>query len=351
MLKSLIKRFLHFREEKALKKQIITTNEQKRPITTTVKRFCFKYGFSYDDYYNYELYKNNRKNYINTIDSFAPRLLKNQSMFCVSDNKVLFELFMSHFFCVPENIAYIDENENVRLIHKSGQVVDYLMNGSFICKPFGGYNGHEIECLNVANDSFTINNKTYQINELINQLKQRKNCVIQRKIEQNAYSNNIFPDSVNTIRIISASLNGGEHDIICAVHRFGTKKSAPADNFARGGLTTIIDLKTGKMGKLGGTYLSENGVPSFYSNHPDTGAKVENVCIPLWNEIKNKIIDFSKHFHFFKFIAWDIVIDKNNDICIIETNMKSSLDIFQIHGGLKNTKLDLVLQEFKNEKR
>ena len=47
---------------------------------------------------------------------------------------------------------------------------------------------------------------------------------------------------------------------------------------------------------------------------------------------------------FFEYIAWDIVI-KEEGIALIETNMKSRLDLFQAHRGMRNESLGQKYRE------
>ena len=41
---------------------------------------------------------------------------------------------------------------------------------------------------------------------------------------------------------------------------------------------------------------------------------------------------------FFEYVAWDFVV-KDNGYALIETNMKSSLNVFQIHRGMRDEKI------------
>ena len=50
------------------------------------------------------------------------------------------------------------------------------------------------------------------------------------------YSNKIYSNSVNTIRIIVINNGDGTFSIPIAVHRFGTKTSQIVDNAASGGV-------------------------------------------------------------------------------------------------------------------
>lgn len=354
MIKQFIKKILKQRQQNSFYRTIVLSNKSHVKASKKIRKFCFKHGFSIDDYFTYCLDKNNYRNYIPTIDSFLPRNINDSRLMIVSDNKILFEFLMKDYFNVSQNIAYIDNFGIIRLLHKTSEsLIDILKKDEYICKPCSGYDGANIYKICFKNSTFLLNDNVVDENSLLEYLSSFHNFLIQKFIKQHQYAHDIYPESLNTIRIISAfTENKQEHEIICALHRFGSTLSKPADNFSKGGLSSLIDIDTGKLGKITGKTLFDNcGNRLFLSEHPDTGKKVEGVVVPFWNEIKNKIISFSHHIGFFKFIAWDITIGANNEIYVVETNMKSSLDLFQIHCGMKGSKLDLILQGYKNEKK
>ena len=146
--------------------------------------------------------------------------------------------------------------------------------------------------------------------------------------------------TVNTLRIVSIRPEGEtRHEIVGALQRIGTDASAPVDNFSQGGLTALIDLDSGVLGKASsGDYFDRDGKRIFLSKHPDTGAQIEGVAVPNWKEIKDKIVEVTEQLPFFEYIAWDLVV-RDHGVSVLETNMKSSLNIFQVHGGARNTLL------------
>lgn len=164
--------------------------------------------------------------------------------------------------------------------------------------------------------------------------------IIQGRIAQGQFENGIFGESVNTIRVISMRRRGSvEHEIVGAVHRFGTKKSAPVDNFRQGGVCALVDIETGRMGKLTSMFdVDIEGKHVFHARHPDTGAQVEGIAIPNWEQLKDLVAELTRKLPFFEYTAWDFVV-QDDGFALIEINMKSSLYLFQIHGGARHTLL------------
>ena len=164
--------------------------------------------------------------------------------------------------------------------------------------------------------------------------------IVQGKITQGQFENGIFRESVNTIRVISMRRRDSvEHEVVGAVHRFGTKKSVSVDNFSQGGACALVDIGTGRMGKLAAIFDTDmNGKHIFRAQHPDTGAQVEGIVIPNWEQLKTLVVELTRKLPFFEYTAWDFAV-QDDGFALIEINMKSGLGCFQIHGGARHTLL------------
>lgn len=69
-------------------------------------------------------------------------------------------------------------------------------------------------------------------------------------IEQAAYADELFPDASNTLRVLTMWDEREEEAFVpFAIHRTGSRRSAPVDNVSKGGLTAEIDLETGELGQ------------------------------------------------------------------------------------------------------
>ena len=104
-------------------------------------------------------------------------------------------------------------------------------------------------------------------------------ATIAGRVEQHPYSQEVFPHSANSIRIITM-WDYGEHEpfVVCAVHRFGTTRSMPADNSGLGGVFCRVDVPTGTLEKL--HVGRQVGDVEPFDHHPDTGVKTTGLTIP-----------------------------------------------------------------------
>ena len=302
-----------------------------------------KQGFSLSDSACYDLKHNDYRNYISTWEGYLPRL-DNAEFSLISDNKYLFYLTCSHFVRTPRVYALIRKGALVSVgEHEltSENLYDFaLKTNGIVIKDASGSDGFDVYVLKQKNGALFYKNKAVDAKDVADMVKKFKNGIVQEKIEQGAFENEIFPDSVNTVRVISMKKpDADEHEIVAALQRIGTAKSAPVDNFNQGGASALIDVETGEIGKLTSLfYLDENGQRVFYERHPDSGAVLCGRVIPHWEELKAMIAETTRKMPFFKLIAWDIVV-LDDGFAVIEINTKSSMNVFQIHRGLRSERL------------
>ncbi len=298
-----------------------------------------KYDFSLTESNVYKLNEKNYKDYITTWEAYQPRMRDNK-YFLMSDDKYVFSMTFGNYIEVPKTYALIQNGEIIPLFEdiNADNILEYILekNGAVI-KDRCGCDGFGIYVLNKNNGELFYKDKKVDKQQILEFIKEFKTGIIQGKLEQCSFENGIFNKSINTVRVVSMKKRNQDfHEIVAAVQRIGTSRSAPVDNFAQGGGSALIDIETGEIGSM--TCIDsfdDDGNRIFYDVHPDSGSQIKGKIVPHWQEIKDKIIDVTKKLPFFEYIAWDIVI-KEEGIALIETNMKSSLNVFQVHGGMRN---------------
>lgn len=298
---------------------------------------AFIHGFNVDEYAIYGLDKNNYKDYVPDYIRLKNRFKINGKASIILDNKLIFKsVFKDKIplakmcFYKIENHIYDNKNNPINLENFLNQMRD----GKYILKPLNLGGGNQVKKIEIMDNKIIIDNKVSNLNEFGILINNMTSFIIEEVIRQAEYSHKIFPNSVNTIRMITIKNSNGEIEAITAVHRFGVKKSAPTDNLSRGGIVCEIDLETGTIK----TEVSKV-YPFEIKVHPDTNVKIYGTKIPRFNEIKKRIIECHKDFNFFNMIAWDTVVTKN-DFVVIEANTSCEFDALQISNGLRKTKLN-----------
>lgn len=140
---------------------------------------------------------------------------------------------------------------------------------------------------------------------------------------------------MNTIRILTALSTDGKIEFVSAVFRSGANNNVRVDNWSNGGLSCNINLITGVLGK-GVTFPDRSGRLVWHSTHPNSGFKLENFVIPMWDKIISDIEQLAQSLIFLPYIGWDIVPMENNYL-ILEANSNSDLNLLQVHGSLLRT--------------
>lgn len=276
----------------------------------------------------YDLKKKNYKEYLSDWNRLKKLKAINGDKKIILDNKIIFHEYFRNNFNIIRPIAYI---YNKRIIdfetHKIISADDFLKNcpPEIILKPATEGGGKGIVVIK-KEESHII------IESLQKMIESKVDYVIQHVKKQNGFPHSVYPDSLNTIRVLTMQdPETGEPFIARAVQRFGTLNSKYVDNFTSGGVCVDINIKDGVYGR-GGVKSQRNEV-QWLSSHPDTGIRFEGVGVNNWNSICDAVLQLTKGLFFLKYIGWD-VIPIENEFLILEANSNSDINLLQMHRGL-----------------
>lgn len=166
-----------------------------------------------------------------------------------------------------------------------------------------------------------------------------KKCVSNNFLIEECISNEskiaqFHPYSLNTIRITSV-VGGG---VLGAFIRFGRHGSV-VDNAHAGGIFAQIDPETGVIVSNG---INTDG--NEYEIHPDTHVKIKGFEVPRWIDMLNVCISAHKLVPMMPVVGWDVCINVNNEIEIIEGNHMPDVDVLQspLKVGIRSKLKDLL---------
>lgn len=301
-------------------------------------------GFHGESKVIYNLTKENSRYYLSDWQRLKTRFINGEYTFLLN-NKVVFERLFGNDIKIPKTLSLIEKGKIVpidNVIEDVESLLDYIkINSKAVMKPINGGGGAGIIILKYSGSEIYSNNQKINKEELIKLIKKLDDYFICEYVEQAEFIRNLYPESLNTMRIVTMIDPATNKAFIpIAVQRIGTKKSSPADNWTQGGISAEIDLNTGIIGK-GATYPI-NGRMEWLEKHPDTGYQFSGVRIPHWQEIKNEILKMAEKHPYIKYVGWDVVLT-NNGITIIEGNTYSGVNILQIHRPLLK---DVKVKEF-----
>ena len=139
------------------------------------------------------------------------------------------------------------------------------------------------------------------------------NGVFQDYIDQHPFYSEFMPNSVATLRITTIRDNIGNFSVRQSLLRFGRNEDTHIKSASS--IRIPIDIITGKLNNLG--YINSW---QTIDRHPDTNILFSNSVIPYFQKYVNKAIELHKKVPFIGCIGWDLIMDKNEDIKVIEWN-------------------------------
>jgi len=176
-----------------------------------------------------------------------------------------------------------------------------------------------------------VKEKKIYINEheaTIEQLKEtiKGMCIVQQRVCQHPKLSQLYPYSVNTIRLVTAMTNKNIVPL-GAIIRLGTNKQT-CDNLAIGGLSVPIDIQTGALKKIG---MFRPAFGRRTESHPDTGVRFDGFVIPFFDSALNMAIGLHAFFYGIHSIGWDIAITPTGPV-FVEGNDNWEIPTLQAHN-------------------
>lgn len=153
----------------------------------------------------------------------------------------------------------------------------------------------------------------------------KKDFIVQEFVEQSDAMKNLNPSTLNTLRIMTYLRPDGVH-VLSTVARIG-KPDSPTDNYTIGGIICGVT----EQGLLKKTGYTRNGevMQKTYTN-----VVLEDYKIPNYQDVVAMVKAMHKVVPYFKFISWDIGMDKNDAPLLVEYNTYyQSTELHQVTNG------------------
>lgn len=201
-------------------------------------------------------------------------------------------------------------------------------------KPLRGAEGRFVVAVRRTEQGWRMNGEDCTLQEVTSWIAARpKPMLLEAAVPQAAEQAALNPRSTNTLRVLTMPdlTRGKEPFIAVAVQRIGTSRSAHVDNWTQGGLSAKVDVETGTLSRAG--QLPEDHTPVWHTVHPDSGAPIEGVAVPFWEETKQLVLEAANRLSFMEYIGWDIVVSPSGPV-ILEANVNSGMNVLQVHGPL-----------------
>lgn len=270
--------------------------------------YCtIRYNAGYMDYYYYFFESSNKKqrrSYITRgINNSYIRKLNNQKFGYIFDDKIKFnEAFKDYIGREYLDLRKTSLEDFKKFIKKHEWIV---------LKPIDLQCGKNIE---------KINTKEVDAKKLYESCKEKGQLLIEECITQHSKINELYPNSVNTLRIVTACKDG-KTTIMFRCIRIGNGGNV-VDNFNHGGMYSIIN----QYGVINKPAIDKKS--NIYTTHPETGTVIEGFEIPYFDEAINMCEKASHIVPEIGLVGWDVAITPNGPV-LVEGNNFPGYDIYQ----------------------
>ena len=272
-----------------------------------------KYGAGHVDYDTFRMYKMNKKERANLLT-----IAKNNELFKrlndlnyidVFEDKAKFDKEFNEF--LNRDWFYIDDFKNV---HYEAFAKFLEGKDKIIAKPLELCCGRGVHMIDLSEfDS---------MDAIVKHMYSAGTPLVEEVVYQCEEMASLCPTSINTVRIITI-LNGDNVTLVAGCVRMGRVGSV-IDNFNNGGIAAILDVSTGTMVTDG-----YDKMRNTYVTHPDTGVKLKGFKVPAWEKIEPYLEKAAKKEPHVRYVGWDICIDKNYNLLLIEGNSFPGQDVTQ----------------------
>lgn len=154
-------------------------------------------------------------------------------------------------------------------------------------------------------------------------LKEKGFCTIEDNIKQHPAMNRLYPNAVNSLRIITVLDSGKVAHCIYMVQKMGLNGSIIDNNC----LFTPVDPETGRIKYPAHSGDTTKGI--IYEEHPNTHVKLAGYQIPFAKEAVELCLKAALVVPQVRYVGWDVAITEDGPV-IIEGNNYCAHDFWQL---------------------
>lgn len=209
------------------------------------------------------------------------------------------------------NFINYDEKDNLLSFDEAVKLLE-LKNDFVIKKSVDSSSGKSVKLITLFD--LDKSEKARICKELLTEYE--KDFIVQEKIIQHPNLSKLYSKSVNTIRLITYMVDN-KINIAPISFRVGCNDNF-VDNIHAGGIVVGVN-NDGRL--LNQAYqLGYTDSKIIYEKHPNTKISFSSIEIPEFQNLKDVGIELHKKTPGLRMISWDLTIDDNNNIVLIEGN-------------------------------
>ena len=326
------------------------------PMPMRERLWLYRRGFLSQARALYEFGRHDPRQYLSDYARYVRTPRINGRWAVALDNKLVFHWMMQPFDdyrpdlygliesgtvhrSLPLQVTSVDESSACSNASTVGTdpgrwVLDRLRDeGALVIKPVTGGGGENVLVCDHREGEYRVNDEPRTADEFRSLIRDLDGYLVFEFVEPAGYATELFPDTANTIRILTLFPEDASEPFIAAsVHRIGTTRSEGLDNWSRGGLSADIDRDTGRLSR--GVQYPYSGQLEWCTTHPDTGSRIEGTQVPGWTDITDRLLEIASEYPYLPYVGWDLIVTDPGEFTIIEANSYTDIDLLQVHTPL-----------------
>lgn len=256
-------------------------------------------------------------------------------------NKLLFRDLVgaTHRQLLPDLYGVVRDGEidanGPGTLEATDELVSLLAEEAVVSKPVDGAKGDTVHVLDATDDRYRIDGRAVSAPTLVSRLTSDRDLLLEAYVSQADYAAAVYPDTVNTVRLLTMLDRSGDPFVAAAMHRFGTVTSGAVDNWDADGVCAGIDTQTGALNRVAVTEPGGFSV-DWMESHPDTGTRITGTSVPGWDRVVDQVLDLAGEYGWYwPYVGWDVVVtDDAGSIKVLEGNRNPGVEALQTHKPL-----------------
>lgn len=282
--------------------------------------YCtLRYGANDTDYILFDYYKKNhfnRNQYITWLRTFAINSKLDERGLHELINKPTFNSLFKNYLkrdWIDCSNASVETIENFIKKHRK-----------VIAKPANSALGRGIHTVSFPIEHNEIQKLHYD------------NFILEELLENVSDIRRLNYNSLNTLRIVTATDSKGNVSVLSAILRMGTGNGI-TDNLCSGGIACAVDLDTGYL--IG---PAKNTRGDLFNIHPASQIPFNGFQVPNFKECIDMVLELCHMIPYARYVGWDIAITTRG-VCVIEGNMPPSEETTEFSSSGQWQKLNYIL--------
>jgi len=318
-----------------------TENFRRYDVPLRRRLWLYRHQFTSSREAIYDLSEENVEEYLTDLQNVRAQGINDPNAGALRNTVVFYQLLSRDYpSLVPDYYAILPGDGSVSPvpggdIETFEEFIQLVRTKPVIVKPMLNSGGVGVHLLEHAGDSFRVDGQPLTRSELSDFCSSVRPSVVEERVDQAAYAEEIHPASANTIRVLTMVDPDTRRPFIAATaHRFGSSDSGVVDNWSSGGISARIDPGTGALGEaVVSTFADSSGRSRV---HPDTGTRISGVSIPEWDAISDRVLEVATRYRgIWSYVGWDVIVtDEDGGFVLIEGNDWPGIRIHQAHEPL-----------------